>query len=136
MGKLQDLKSSLDSFQLPRPVVVGAAPVDATQEALAAIVSAISALEMPETELEVDTQSIVEAIKGLSFPEFPAMDMSPVVEAIKKVKMTVNVPEPKAVEPTPYTFTIVRDENGIMTSVLAVPGIEAKKAKVSGNTYE
>jgi hypothetical protein len=107
-----------------------------TQAALAQIVQAIAAIRMPETSLSVDTKAIAAAIKGISFPDHPGFDVSPIVDAISKVQLNVSVPEAKETQPTPYTFTIVRNENGVMTGVVAVPGLEKKQPVTSGGTYE
>lgn len=104
-------------------------------DALAAIREQIAAIEMPELKLDME-KAVKQLVTGLAkIQKDPKpLDLSPVIKAIEGVTLTVNVPAAEAVEPCPYTFTIVRNSSGMMDKVIAMPGLEEEKPKHS--TYE
>jgi len=108
---------------------IGASPMLNALNALAEAVSNI-----PQATLDV-TQ-LVKAIKGVKFPESQPIDIAPLIEAIKGVSMEVEIPEHKPMEPCAYTFTVQRNELGVMTGVVAVPGIVEAPEKTDKASYE
>ena len=104
-------------------------------DALNALVEAVNAIEMPE-RFEANLEDVVKAIKGIQFPESKPIDLSPIVEAISKIELEVEMPEHKPMEPCAYTFTVQRNESGIMTGVVAVPGVVETPEKTDTASYE
>ena len=141
MGKLSGLDESLRQI-LRQPAArtnyaayqEAIAPPEDTRliDALSAIVEAVS--NMPQAKLDV--AQLVKAIKGVKFPESKAIDLSPIVEAIGKIELEVEFPEHKPMEPCAYTFTVQRNEMGVMTGVVAVPGIVEAPEKTDKASYE
>lgn len=143
MGKLSGLNESLAAIMAPPvAVVIAPEPVKDTSllDALNAIVSAVNSIEVPEVRIEFDSavKALVKAVNGIKLPEAKPADLSPIVEAIGRVSMTVNVPEapplPEPMEPCAYTFRVVRDSKGLMAGVIATPGIS--EINHSTATYE
>jgi len=79
---------------------------------------------------------LVKAIKGVKFPESQPIDIAPLIEAIKGVSMEVEIPEHKPMVPCAYTFTVQRNEMGVMTGVVAVPGVVEAPEKTDKASYE
>ena len=140
VGKLSGLNESLAAIMATRPrtewIIPEAAPMvpnerdTALIDAIGALVEAVS--NLPQANLE----GVVKAVKGIKFPEIKAIDLSPVVEAISKIELEVEFPEHKAPVPCAYTFTVQRNEMGVMTGVVAVPGIVEAPEKTDKASYE
>jgi len=140
VGKLSGLNESLAAIMM-RPQVLGYTdprltapePEDtAMLEALNALVEAVRS--MPQANLDV--AQLVKAIKSVKFPESKPIDLSPIVEAISKIELEVEFPEHKPMQPCAYTFTVQRNEMGVMTGVVAVPGIVEAPEKTDKASYE
>jgi len=101
-------------------------------EALNALVEAVRS--MPQAKLDV--AQLVKAVKGIKLPESKPIDLTPIVEAISKIELEVEIPEHKAMEPCAYTFTVQRNEMGVMTGVIAVPGVVEAPDKPDTASYE
>ena len=101
-------------------------------EALNALVEAVRS--MPQAKLDV--AQLVKAVKGIKLPESKPIDLTPIVEAISKIELEVEIPEHKAMEPCAYTFTVQRNEMGVMTGVTAVPGVVEAPDKPDTASYE
>ncbi len=140
MGKLSGLNESLAAImtrpQVPEfndPRFMPPEPEDtAMLEALNALVEAVRS--MPQAKLDV--AQLVKAVKGIKLPESKPIDLTPIVEAISKIEIEVEIPEHKAMEPCAYTFTVQRNEMGVMTGVVAVPGIVEAPEKPDKASYE
>ena len=139
MGKLSGLDESLRQI-LRQPAArtnyaayqEAIAPPEDTRliDALSAIVEAVS--NMPQAKLDV--AQLVKAIKGVKFPESKAIDLSPIVEAIGKIELEVEMPKPMA--PCPYTFRVLRDSSGILTGIIATPGLCEEPEHTDTASYE
>ena len=105
-------------------------------EALNALVTAVNSIEMPEVKIDLNAAigKLVKAVNGIQFPESKPIDLTPIVEAIGKIDLEVEMP--KAMEPCAYTFTVQRNEMGVMTGVVAVPGIVEAPEKTDKASYE
>lgn len=105
-------------------------------EALNALVTAVNSIEMPEVKIDLNAAigKLVKAVNGIQFPESKPTDLTPLVEAIGKIELEVEMP--KAMEPCAYTFTVQRNEMGVMTGVVAVPGIVEAPEKTDKASYE
>ena len=105
-------------------------------EALNALVTAVNNIEMPEVKIDLNAAigKLVKAVNGIQFPESKPTDLTPLVEAIGKIDLEVEMP--KAMEPCAYTFTVQRNEMGVMTGVVAVPGIVETPEKTDTASYE
>ena len=105
-------------------------------EALNALVTAVNNIEMPEVKIDLNAAigKLVKAVNGIQFPESKPTDLTPLVEAIGKIDLEVEMP--KAMEPCAYTFTVQRNEMGVMTGVVAVPGIVEAPEKTDKASYE
>jgi hypothetical protein len=143
MGMLDDMERDLMAVTRPAPVVsIGVsepvAPEDTRLiDALTAIREQIAAIEMPELKLDME-KAVKQLITGLSRlkTEHKPVDLAPVIKAIEGVTLTVNMPEVEAVEPCPYTFTIVRNDSGLMSKVVAMPGLEEQKPETTTAKFE
>ena len=144
MGKLSGLNESLAAI-MTRPQVLGYTdprltapePEDtAILDALNALVTAVNGIEMPEVKIDLNAAigKLVKAVNGIQFPESKPIDLTPLVEAIGKIELEVEMP--KAMEPCAYTFTVQRNEMGVMTGVTAVPGITEEAPKADTASYE
>ncbi len=141
MGKLSGLDESLRQI-LRQPAArtnyaayqeAVAQPEDTRLiDALSAIVDAVS--NIPQASLDV--AQLVKAIKAVKLPESKPIDLTPLVEAIGKIELEVEFPEHKPMEPCAYTFTVQRNEMGVMTGVVAVPGIVEAPEKTDKASYE
>ena len=141
MGKLSGLDESLRQI-LRQPAArtnyaayqEAIAPPEDTRliDALSAIVEAVS--NMPQAKLDV--AQLVKAVKGIKLPESKPIDLTPIVEAISKIELEVEFPEHKAPVPCAYTFTVQRNEMGVMTGVIATPGAVETPAKIDTAEYE
>jgi len=140
VGKLSGLNESLAAImtrpQVPEfndPRFMPPEPEDtAMLEALNALVEAVRS--MPQAKLDV--AQLVKAVKGIKLPESKPIDLTPIVEAISKIELEVEIPEHKAMEPCAYTFTVQRNEMGVMTGVTAVPGVVEAPDKPDTASYE
>mgnify|MGYP005608761497 CR=1 FL=1 len=140
MGKLSGLNESLAAImtrpQVPEfndPRFMPPEPEDtAMLEALNALVEAVRS--MPQAKLDV--AQLVKAVKGIKLPESKPIDLTPIVEAISKIELEVEFPEHKPMVPCAYTFTVQRNEMGVMTGVVAVPGIVEAPEKTDKASYE
>ena len=140
MGKLSGLNESLAAImtrpQVPEfndPRFMPPEPEDtAMLEALNALVEAVRS--MPQAKLDV--AQLVKAVKGIKLPESKPIDLTPIVEAISKIELEVEIPEHKPMAPCAYTFTVQRNEIGVMTGVVAVPGIVEAPEKTDKASYE
>ena len=105
-------------------------------EALNALVTAVNSIEMPEVKIDLNAAigKLVKAVNGIQFPESKPIDLTPLVEAIGRIELEVEMP--KAMEPCAYTFTVQRNEMGVMTGVVAVPGIVEEPEKTDKASYE
>jgi len=100
---------------------------------LQALVEAVS--NMPQANLDV-TQ-VVKAIKGVRFPESKPIDLTPIVEAIGKIELEVETPKaPEPVAPCAYTFKVLRDSSGILTGIIATPGLIEQPEHTDTASYE
>ena len=142
MGKLSGLNESLAAIMAPRPWPDAPAPLDqkdtAVLDALNALVTAVNGIEMPEVKIDLNAAigKLVKAVNGIQFPESKPIDLTPLVDAIGKIELEVEIPEHKAMEPCAYTFTVQRNEMGVMTGVIAVPGIVEAPEKTDKASYE
>jgi hypothetical protein len=140
VGKLSGLNESLAAIMSTRPrtewIIPEAAPMvpnerdTALIDAIGALVEAVS--NLPQANLE----GVVKAGKGIKFPEIKAIDLSPIVEAISKIELEVEFPEHKPMEPCAYTFTIQRNDLGVATHIIAVPGVVEAPDKPDTASYE
>jgi len=139
VGKLSGLNESLAAivkarppaeWVIPNPPMVPNERDTALLDAINALVEAVGSL--PQANLE----GVVKAVKGIKFPEYKAIDLSPIVEAISKMELEVEFPEHKAMVPCAYTFTVQRNEMGVMTGVVAVPGVVEAPEKTDKASYE
>jgi len=107
-------------------------------QALNALVEAVRGITIPEVKIDLNAAvgKLVKAVNGIQFPESKPIDLSPLIEAIKGVSMEVEIPEHKPMEPCAYTFTVQRNESGVMTGVIAVPGIIEEAPKTDTASYE
>jgi len=105
-------------------------------EALNALVTAVNSIEMPEVKIDLNAAigKLVKAVNEIQFPESKPIDLTPLVEAIGKIELEVEIP--KAMEPCAYTFTVQRNEMGVMTGVVAVPGVVEAPDKPDTASYE
>jgi len=137
VGKLSGLNESLAAISKVRMV---ADPYDlkdtAMLDALNALVTAVNSIEMPEVKIDLNTAmgKLVKAVNGIQFPESKPIDLSPLVEAIGKIELEVEMP--KAMEPCAYTFKVLRDSGGILTGIVATPGSVETPAKIDTAEYE
>jgi hypothetical protein len=140
VGKLSGLNESLAAI-MTRPQVVDTfdprfmppEPEDtAMLEVLSALVEAVRA--MPQAQLDV--AQLVKAIKSVKFPESKPIDLTPIVEAIGKIELEVELPEHKPMAPCAYTFTIQRNDLGVATHIIAVPGVVEALDKPDTASYE
>lgn len=131
MGKLSGLHESLAAIMAPPiAVMVEPEPEDtAMLDALNALVTAVNGIEVPEVKIDLNAAigKLVKAVNGIKFPEAKPVDLAPLVEAIGRIELEVELPEPpkmpEPMEPCAYTFKVVRDSRGLMTGVIATPGI-------------
>ena len=105
-------------------------------EALNALVTAVNGITIPEVKIDLNSAigKLVKAVNGI--PQAQPIDLSPIVEAISKIELEVELPEHKPTEPCAYTFTVQRNESGIMTGVIATPGAVETPAKIDTAEYE
>lgn len=147
MGKLSALDESLRQIlRQPASRTDYAAYQSAMKEsedtamldALNALVTAVNSIEMPEVKIDLNAAigKLVKAVNGIQFPESKPIDLTTLIEAIKGVSMEVEIPEHKPMEPCAYTFTVQRNEMGVMTGVVAVPGIVEAPEKTDKASYE
>lgn len=147
MGSLAGLNESLAIILAPRPPVASQqeerledAHDTAMLDALNALVTAVNSITIPEVRIEFDSavKTLVKAVNGIKLPEAKPVDLTPIVEAISKIELEVEFPEPpkplEPMEPCAYTFTVVRDSRGLMAGVIATPGIS--EINHSTATYE
>jgi len=144
VGKLSGLNESLAAITKPRvpdyndPRFMPPEPEydTAMLEALNSLVIAVNGITIPEVKIDLNTAmgKLVKAVNGIQFPEAKPIDLSPLVEAIGKIELEVEMP--KAMEPCAYTFTVQRNEMGVMTGVVAVPGIVEAPEKTDTASYE
>ena len=144
MGKLSGLNESLAAImtrpQVPEfndPRFMPPEPEDtAMLEALNALVTAVNGITIPEVKIDLNAAigKLVKAVNGIQFPESKPIDLTPLVEAIGKIELEVEMP--KAMEPCAYTFTVQRNEMGVMTGVVAVPGVVEAPDKPDTASYE
>jgi hypothetical protein len=142
VGKLSGLNESLAAI-MTRPQVSyqveTVEPEDtAMLEALNALVTAVNGITIPEVKIDLNSAmgKLVKAVNGIQFPESKPIDLAPLVEAIGKIELEVEVPEHKPMEPCAYTFTVQRNEMGVMTGVIAVPGVVEAPDKPDTASYE
>lgn len=137
MALLDDLERDLMAVTTPRvldmrdPRLTSPEPEDTRLiDALTAIREQIAAIEMPELKLDME-KAVKQLVTGLARikTEHKPLDLTPVIKAIEGVTLTVNLPEVEEREPCPYTFTIVRNESGLMSKVVAMPGLETPMEK-------
>jgi hypothetical protein len=142
VGKLSGLNESLaaiyarrDTAQALEPLVgeIGASPM---LDALNAIVTAVSGIKAPEVRIEFDSavKQLVKAVNGIKLPEAKPVDLSPIVEAIGKLELEVEIPKPMA--PCAYTFKVLRDSSGILTGIIATPGLIEEPEHTDTASYE
>ena len=105
-------------------------------EALNALVTAVNGITIPEVKIDLNSAigKLVKAVNGI--PQAQPIDLSPIVEAISKIELEVEIPEHKPMAPCAYTFTVQRNEMGVMTGVVAVPGIVEAPEKTDKASYE
>jgi hypothetical protein len=141
VGKLSGLHESLAMIAKgPMPQIQAADEFEDTAmlEALNALVTAVNGITIPELKIDLNSAigKLVKAINGITFPEEKPIDLSPLIEAIKGVSLEVEIPEHKPMEPCAYTFTVQRNELGVLTGVVAVPGIVEAPEKTDKASYE
>jgi len=145
VGKLSGLNESLAAIVKPRlpdyhdPRFALPEPEDtAMLEALNALVTAVNGITIPEVKIDLNAAigKLVKAVNSIQFPESKPIDLTTLIEAIKGVSMEVEIPEHKPMEPCAYTFTVQRNEMGVMTGVTAVPGVVEAPDKPDTASYE
>lgn len=140
MGNLSGLHESLKAI-VARPAAMTnydfiPEPEDtAILDAVNALISAVNGIKLQEHT--TDFGPLVKALKSIQFPKSKTADLLPLVEAIKGLELVITIPEsPKPLEPCPYTFTIVRDSSGVLSGVIATPGIVAAEPAPDRASYE